>query len=75
VHASIVVMAMWPIGALELSNNEFFGNGVVEQLLRPKAVIFSGASEIYFDFIRLRSFGVNQFISPSQYSTLMVWSH
>ncbi|WP_254713032.1 hypothetical protein [Polaribacter litorisediminis] len=58
-----------PIVALVVSRIVPLGSSVAEDLVKPKSVIFLLLSETISNFI---SVGVNQFISPFQYSAFVV---
>ena len=64
VQQDAVLIAIWPIGALEVSNREYGGISLVEQLSYASCVIFSGDSRMNFPCNLLRSLGVNQLILP-----------
>jgi hypothetical protein len=67
-----VLIVTSPIGALELRRTDPTGRIVEEQLFNPASVIFLAVVLMYADFWSLKSFGVAQKISPSQYSLTFV---
>ncbi|WP_297922720.1 hypothetical protein [Metallibacterium sp.] len=64
--------ARWPIGARVETITDFGGSKAEEQLSRPAFVIFREVEEMNGLSVFPISAGVNQLISPSQYSCFEV---